>query len=72
MAGELPKYECSIDGCDQTVEFPYLMCPRHWRRVSKVMQEAAWQALEARNLRLHRKIGREAIAEVNTKFTTSG
>lgn len=38
----MSAHTCHAVGCETTCAPKFLMCPRHWRMVPKVLQEAVW------------------------------
>jgi hypothetical protein len=38
------RHKCPVDGCNISVGNQYLMCPKHWARVSKETQRRVYRA----------------------------
>lgn len=38
----MAKRECKAAGCGVKVDAHFLMCPKHWRMVSPIIQHAVW------------------------------
>lgn len=57
---------CPVNGCHRRVRHSHLMCPTHWARVPRGLQDTVWRTFRREPLgKLHLAAMRAAIDAVN-------